>query len=91
MADTILFAHCNESEVGMMMNIVELFCNASGLKINFSSSQVLSVYIDDVEVDLVAKGLTCHSGILPINYVQLLLRGKSKIGDVLQEVGIKGR
>lgn len=37
------------------MMIVQLFCNASGLKINLSKSQVLRVNIDEREVEHVAN------------------------------------
>lgn len=63
---TILFSNGSEVDVGYIMEIVQMFCKVSGLKINPNKSQMLGSNIDDMQVDRVANQWRCERGLWPI-------------------------
>lgn len=73
--DTLFFAEPDGPNLVSLVRILNIFCLASGLKINLAKSVVLSINLREHETQQLANIIGCSVGSCPIKYLGLPLGG----------------
>ena len=67
--DTILLLQFDLQTLRNVRVILSCYEALSGMKINFEKSEIFSVGLSVVEMDVAAEMLGCKSGVLPMKYL----------------------
>lgn len=76
--DALFFGKWSLKNARNLIQIIKLFGNASGLKINMSKSRLYGVGVDPLEVENVVRRIKCSHDFLPFTYLGLRVRNKMK-------------
>ncbi|GKV35665.1 hypothetical protein SLEP1_g43906 [Rubroshorea leprosula] len=76
--DTILFGKATESNVWAAKCILRSFELVSGLKINFSKSQLMSINMEEEWTIRMSYLLNCQIGVIPFKYLGMLVGGNHR-------------
>lgn len=82
---------CEESVIRNMKFILYCFECMSGLKINYHKSEVIVVGVDREFQDLIANGLNCKVGQLPMTYLGLPISDRFLGNKAFSYLGTKLR
>jgi len=71
--DVVLFIRPEADDINLVMEILNLFGDASGLKTNLQKSNVLPIRCGDMELNTIQKMLPCAVSEFPCKYLGLPL------------------
>lgn len=84
--DVVLFLRPNAQDIGITIDILELFGEASGLKTNLQKSNVLPIKCDQPELEVVQELLPCNISEFPCRYLGLPLSLKKLTRAQIQSI-----
>ena len=73
--DTLFFIKNDDHSLNNLIMLLDVFCSASGLKINLAKSQLLGINVDDNVILEKAMMLGCEAGQWPLQHLVLPLGG----------------
>jgi hypothetical protein len=82
--DVVLFLHPVADDIAIIMDILELFGEASGLQNNVQKSSAYPIQCDDNEGSLMQQLLPCPMADFPCKYLGLPLSLKKLTKDQIQ-------
>ena len=71
--DTLFFIKNDDHSLNNLIMLLDVFCSASGLKINLAKSQLLGINVDDNVILEKAMMLGCEAGQWPLQHLVLPL------------------
>jgi hypothetical protein len=84
--DVVLFLRPEAMDINVIMSILQLFGEASGLKTNLQKSNVLPIRCGDIELALVQELLPCAVMNFPCKYLGLPLSLKKLTKEQVQPI-----
>jgi hypothetical protein len=88
--DVAIFLHPRESDIQMILSILHLFGEASGLKNNVQKSNVYPIRCDDQDIAILNERLPCEVSAFPCTYLGLPLSlkklSKSQVQPIIDKI-----
>jgi hypothetical protein len=82
--DTLIIMEGDPRQLFMLKTVLQNFSQSTGLKVNYSKSQMLPINISETRLELLAQTFGCSKGTLPFTYLGLPLgTTKPRVTDFL--------
>ncbi|GJT47399.1 RNA-directed DNA polymerase, eukaryota, reverse transcriptase zinc-binding domain protein [Tanacetum coccineum] len=78
--DAVFVGQWSDSNIDIIVHVLDCFYRASGLRINMSKSKLMGVYVDDDKVEKAALKLGCATLKIPFSYLG------SKVGGLMSRI-----
>ena len=69
--DVIIFINPARAEIDNLLKLLQLFCDATGLRVNLSKSSVIPIRCDDIDIQDVLQNFDGATSAFPIRYLGL--------------------
>nr|GEY04183.1 RNA-directed DNA polymerase, eukaryota [Tanacetum cinerariifolium] len=78
--DAVFVGRWSDANIDILVNVLDYFNRASGLKINMCKSKIIGIHVEDAKVKQAASKIGCLTLHTPFNYLGL------KVGEVMSRV-----
>ncbi|GJX94112.1 RNA-directed DNA polymerase, eukaryota, reverse transcriptase zinc-binding domain protein [Tanacetum coccineum] len=78
--DMVFLGQWCDSNISIIVHVLEFFFRASGLRINMHKRKLMGIAVDDSKVDIAAQNVGCMSLKLPFTYLGI------KVGDLMTHI-----
>ncbi|GJS76819.1 RNA-directed DNA polymerase, eukaryota [Tanacetum coccineum] len=84
--DVVFMGHWSDSNISFIVQVLECFFHASGLRINMQKSKLMGIGVDDVKISKAAKSIGCLTFMTPFSYLGVKVGGKTSIVKSWDEI-----
>jgi hypothetical protein len=69
--DTLLIMQADAAQLQSLKEILQLFADSTGLRVNYSKSSMIPINVSDEDMTTLASGFGCQKGTMPFTYLGL--------------------
>ena len=71
--DTLILMQADATQLNYLKALFNTFVDATGLKVNYNKSNLISINVNDDKIEILTCTLNCKKGSFPFNYLGMPL------------------